>query len=495
MARLCDICGRREATLVDRVIKNNETVEYVYCETCYRSLIQKGINPQFEIERIRKFNSKVCSSCGINAEDVERGLLFGCPDCYTSMRGFALNIVQDIQGSTLHVGKRCVPFDLRLRGEKRTYKKSELPSFAADVDYIKRIFGDGEFRRDGRRAFKSADNCSVRELTEPQVMSSRIRLARNIFGLSFPSQMANNHNLDDEIAGALQASKGLFDARVRKICDLDNSQKKALIERHIISLNLANNDKLGAVVVDGGNTGFSVMINEEDHFREQCVVDGFDLKTAYQRIDAYDTNLMRELPIAYDKELGFLTACPTNVGTGMRASVMLFLPALRRKGAIDDALSRFKKEYGLTIRGVFGEGSDSQNDAYQISNSRTLGIDERTIVAQVEEAVVKMCYYERIALEKLLVEEGENLLDEITRSFSFLISAKRLEYKDFIAHISALRLGAILDVLPKQMTPKQVDKLILLCSPSSIEIATKTRFENPSTLRAEIVRAVLEDKR
>ena len=100
--------------------------------------------------------------------------------------------------------------------------------------------------------------------------------------------MQDNHNLEDEIAGAYSASKGLFDARVRKIADLDNSQKKALIERHIISLNLANNKEFGAVIVDGGNTGFSVMINEEDHVREQCVVDGFDLKTAYKRIDAYD---------------------------------------------------------------------------------------------------------------------------------------------------------------------------------------------------------------
>lgn len=494
MARICDICGKREATIVDNAVVNNVRVDYAYCEACYKGALQNGINPRVEVDRIRKFNSKVCNVCGMSADEFEKGFLFGCPECYASMRAYALGVVNNVQCSTFHVGKRGIPFNLKNRGKRQAYKGSELPNFAP-VDYVKRFFGDVDLRRDGRRAFKSANECSDSELTEPLVISSRVRLARNIRGLNFPAYMLDNHNLEDEIAGAYSASSGLFDARVRKISELDNSQKKALIERHIISLNLANNYEFGAVIVDGGSTGFSVMINEEDHVREQCVVDGFDLKTAYKRIDAYDTNLMRELPIAYDNELGFLTACPTNVGTGMRASVMLFLPALKRKGSIDDALSRFKKEYGLTIRGVFGEGSEPVNDVYQISNSRTLGIDERTTVAQVEEAVLKMCYYERIALEKILLEEGQSFLDEITRSYYFLMQAKTLEYDEFFSRVSALRLGAILDVLPKRMSAKQVDKLALLCSPSSIEIANKTRFENPSALRAEIVRAVLEDKR
>ena len=496
MARICDICGQREATVVDRAVMNNVTLQYAYCEACYRAALQNGINPRIEADRIRKFNSKTCDVCGMTAEKFDEGFLFGCPECYTSMRAFALKVVQDVQGSTRHVGKEGIPFDLKNKGKRQAYKGSELPSFAADGDYIKRIFGDGgAYRKGGRRAFRPAAVCSTEEMLEMNVMSSRIRLARNIRGLNFPAFMHENHNLDDEIAGAYTASKGLFDARVRKISDLDNAQKKALIERHIISLNLANNDRYGAVIVDGGNTGFSVMINEEDHFREQCVMDGFNLRAAHYRINAYDTNLMRELPIAYDKELGFLTACPTNVGTGMRASVMLFLPALKRKGAIDEELSRFKAEYGLTIRGMFGEGSDPINDAYQISNSRTLGIDERDTIMQVEEATRRMCYCERLALEQILIDEGESYLDEILRSYNFLISAKSLEYDEFLSHVSAIRVGAILDVLPKRMTPKQVDKLALLCSPSSIEIATKTRFEDPSALRAEIVRAVLEDKR
>ncbi len=492
MARLCDICGQREATLFDRAIMNNVTVTYAYCEPCRNSLMRRGINPRVEADRIRLFNARECMFCGTTAETFEDTFLFGCPNCYTSMRGFALSIVERVQGANRHVGKLGIPFSLQNRGINSRIEFKDLPSFAAG-DYIKRIFGNS---LQSNARFKSADECSEDELTSACVISSRIRLARNLQGLNFPRNMGEySHNLEDEILGAVQAANGVFDARVRRIRELDKSQKKALIERHIISLNLANNENLGAVIVDGGNTGFSVMINEEDHFREQCVMDGFDLRTAYKRLYVYDTNLMKHLPIAYDQQLGFLTACPTNVGTGMRASVMLFLPALRREGAIEDALAQFKKRYGLTIRGVFGEGSESQNDVYQISNSITLGIDEWTTIKQVEEAVRKMCYLERVALERLVIEQGNKLLNDITRSFNFLMQAEKLDYNEFSSEISNLKLGVILGSLPLNMKTSQIDKLELLCSPASIEIAIKNRREDPSRLRAEIVRAVLTEGR
>ena len=494
--RICDICGQREGTLVDRTLKNNVQVEYAYCEACYKSLLKRGVNPQIEVDRIRKYNAKVCPVCGTTAEDVDNTLLFGCPECYNSMRAYALRIVAETQGATRHVGKAAIPFDLSKAGARSGYLKSDFSIYATSKDFVKRIFDTSELKIGGKRRFKTADECSENELTAPTVISSRVRLARNLRGLAFPRNMQPYcHNLDDELSGAYAASKGIYDARVRKICELDNSQKKALVERHIISLNLANNETNGAVIVDGGNTGFSVMINEEDHIREQCVVDGFDLQTAFKRLDAYDTNLMRNLPIAYDGELGFLTACPTNVGTGMRASVMLFLPALRWEGAIEDTLAKFKRSYGLTIRGVFGEGSEPLKDMYQISNSKTLGVDEKTTVAQVEEAVKMMCYCERVALEKLVLDKGNALLDDITRSYNFLTGANKLTYQEFSAEISNLKLGVILGILPKDLKTSQIDKLALLCSPSSIEIAMKNRLQNPSVLRAELVRAVLSEER
>lgn len=494
MAKLCDVCGEREATIFDRALKNNESTTYAYCEACYTRLVKNGVNPRFEVDRMRDFHSTVCKDCGTTAREADEALLFGCPECYANMRGHALKMIEELQGATRHVGKALVPFDLSVRNRTAKYSQDDIPIFAYGADVIKRIFGQNDFVSSANRRFKSADECTEEELTSPFVISSRVRLARNVKGLPFPRKM-DAHNFEDEISGAYLASKGIFDARVRKISALSKSQLKALIERHIVSLPLANNTELGAVIVDGGSTGFSVMINEEDHFREQCVVDGFNLKEAYRRLYAYDTNLMKCLPIAYDEQLGFLTACPTNVGTGMRASVMVFLPALSRAGAVNEALDVFKKRYGLTIRGVFGEGSDSVGDVYQISNSWTLGLSEKTIVGQVEEAVVSICRLERIALEKLLLKEGKKMLDELTRSYYFLTSANTLEYQEFSAHVSNLKLGAVLGVLPKKLSPSQIDKLVLLCSPSSLEIAIKTRLENPSILRAEIVRAVLTEER
>ena len=174
---------------------------------------------------------------------------------------------------------------------------------------------------------------------------------------------------------------------------------------------------------------------------------------------------------------------------------MLFLPALRREGAIDDTLAVFKDRYGLTIRGVFGEGSESTGDLYQISNSRTLGIDEWTTIKQVEEATKKMCYCERVALERLVVERGKPMLDDISRSYNFLREVTSLEYSEFFDEISNLKLGIILGVLPLKLKTSQIDKLALLCSPASIEIAIKNRRETPSSLRANIVRAVLSEGR
>lgn len=273
--------------------------------------------------------------------------------------------------------------------------------------------------------------------------------------------------------------------------------KKALIERHIISLNLANNDSSGAVIVEGDTKygGISVMVNEEDHIREQCVVDGFNLAGAFERLHRYDVNLIKSVPVAYDEQLGFLTACPTNLGTGMRASVMLFLPALKRAGAIEDALKTFKTEFGLTIRGVFGEGSEAAYDMYQVSNSRTLGVSEESIIGQVEQAAVRMCYCERVALERLVRDKQTELLDGISRSYAVLKSAYALTSKELMKLLVDVKLGVILGILPIKNTRK-LDETIWSCTSSSLSIITGGNSdEERDKMRAQIVRKILaEDK-
>lgn len=477
MQRLCDICQDRVATLFESVVECGGAREYAYCEGCYTSALKRGVTPHDEAAyRLSRIGLE-CKSCGCNAESFNESFLLGCSDCYTNMRDVA------IEGA------------IRAQGIVGTIPKARAPM--AKVSSILELKGNCVPCREDGQLLKSAHLCTINELCEGNVVSSRIRLARNIRGLEFPRNIADVDNrIVELINGAYRASEGVFNARLIPMSKLKKVQKKALIERHVISLALANNDKCGAVLLEGDSKGgISVMINEEDHIREQCLESGFNLKRAYERLRLYDVRLVRELPVAFDEALGFLTACPSNLGTGMRASVMMFLPALKRAGAISDALKTFKSEYGLTIRGVYGEGSDSAYDMYQISNSRTLGVSEGEIIAELEQAVVRMCYCERVALEKLLKEKQTELLDGISRSYAVLKGAYALTAQELMRLLVDVKLGVILGILPIKST-RALDDLIWSCTASSLELLTNASSdEERDKARASIVRSVLTEEK
>ncbi len=334
-------------------------------------------------------------------------------------------------------------------------------------------------------------------LTNFNVISSRVRLARNVQGLPFPRSGKSGmpEKMLRLVYGAKKSADKLFESELLLMSRLNKLQRMSLVEKHLISLPLANNLSTGAVIIQRGAENMSIMLNEEDHVREQCVVDGFDLNSAYNMVNEYDDCLLEELPIAYDSQFGFLTACPTNIGTGMRASTMLFLPALKLAGAIDDAVRKFTEEYGLTIRGVFGEGSSAHGDMYQLSNSRTLGIDEKTILEQVSYATEELCFCERKALEKLASEKSSFFLDKICRSYGILKFAYSISSKELMSLISDVKLGVILDVLPLKST-RPLDKLIWLASPSSLTLKIgEVTAQERDILRARLVRNLLsEDK-
>lgn len=331
-----------------------------------------------------------------------------------------------------------------------------------------------------------------RELTKFNVVSSRVRLARNIEGMSFPraGRAEGRENLTVLYRGADAAARGLFDYNFFFMKDLAAVHKLAMVERHLISPALQLNDASGAVILEKSEH-MSVMLNEEDRVRIQCVCDGFSLRTAYRRAARYDDRLSRELPIAYDEKLGYLTACPTNLGTGMRASAMLFLPALKLAGAIETALSRFVKDYGLTVRGVYGEGSSAEGDMYQLSNTRTLGVNEENILDAVERAACEMCAHERRALDKLASEKGAELYDKVCRSYGVLTNAYMLSSSELMKLISDVKLGVILGIVPVKDT-KPLDKLLVLCSAANLSMAIgERRPEERDVARAELVRQIL----
>lgn len=465
MQKICDICRSRAATRFDRVVVNGKAVEYAYCEACYTRALKSGILPQEEARRSIARLGKECPVCGCTAEEFSSTLLFGCPDCYGYMHDVAVDAVMRTQG-----GGAC--------------------GAAADFHLIKPKEVHG-------RGLKSADECSVEELTRDNVVSSRIRLARNINGLEFTkSSKEPDIRFANLVKGAKRAADACFDAHLLTMSELSDVEKKVLLERHFISLPLAKNVCGGAVILERATRPqMSIMLGEEDHIREQCVVDGYSLEKAYSRLKDYDTRLADELDIAYDRQFGYLTACPTNVGTGMRASAMLFLPALRRAGAIDDALKTFKDAYGLTVRGYFGEGTESAYDMYQISNSRTYGVSEQETVYQVGQAVIRMCYCERVALERLAREQRVSLIDGCRRSYAVLKGAYALNAQELMRLIVDVKIGVILDLFDDIKTTDVLNKIIEECS-SSLEMNTKGISEDVrNTKRAQIVRDILAEEK
>lgn len=336
----------------------------------------------------------------------------------------------------------------------------------------------------------------VREITRHNVISSRVRLARNVRGLPFPrcKTRPDPAALRAMEEAAVHAAAGVFDAEFLRMKELDNVRKAALVERHLISPALAKNTSCGAVVLERTER-ISVMLNEEDRIREQCIEQGFDLRRAYAALCAYDDRLTAEIPVAYDDRLGFLTACPTNLGTGMRASTMLFLPALKLAGEIESALTRFIRDYGLTVRGVYGEGSEALGDMYQLSNTRTLGVTEEEIIDRVERATVEMCLRERAAREKLERAKGAALYDKVSRSYGILSNAYKLDGGELMSLISDAKLGVIMGILPLKET-KTLDKLLVLCSAANLTAAIgKCSPTERDVRRAAIVRGILQKEK
>lgn len=483
MQKICDICGVKEAELFDRTVINNIAVCYGYCKSCYQDAIRCGKTPA-EVAHAKAMRKGLeCTSCKHTVEEYRRSMLLGCADCYVNMREVAIEGALSMQN--------IIPGAFNL---KHTYANRSNPPTSIIMGEKEKV---EQSLNSAEHTLKSADKCTLRELVDCNVMSSRIRFARNIRGLQFPKyiQLTDNRVVD-LINGCQKASSGIFDGRTLLMSKLTKAEKTALIERHIISLPLANNTQNGAVIAerDGTFGGMSVMINEEDHIREQCINVGFDLVGAYKRICKYDDALLKILPIAYDEQLGFLTACPSNLGTGMRASVMLFLPALKRAGAIGDALKTFKNSFGLTIRGVFGEGSDAVYDMYQISNSKTLCVSEKETIEQLEQAVVRMCYCERVALEKLVREQNTQLLDRISRSYGVLQSAYSITAQELSSLLVDVKIGVILGILPIKTT-RPLDEMIWACTPSSLQIITGGNdIEECNKTRAKIVRKILAEE-
>jgi protein arginine kinase len=301
----------------------------------------------------------------------------------------------------------------------------------------------------------------------PVAVSSRVRLARNLAGFRFPTRAdaAEKNRVAAVVRDALaDASRALEWLDVEALAETD---RRLLLERHLISRELADGQGPRAVAIDADES-LSVMVNEEDHLRLQCLRSGLRLTEAFEAADRLDDGLARRLEYAFDEELGYLTACPTNVGTGMRVSVMLHLPALAMSGQVEKAF-RAVHELGLAVRGLYGEGTEALGELYQISNQVTLGRSEREIVGDLEAVIEGLIRYEGLAREQLLAPAARvQVEDRVWRAMGALKNARLMTTEESMKHFSSLRLGVGLGLLPPEEMAR-VNRLFLLSQPAHLQ--------------------------
>ncbi|MEN9554174.1 MAG: hypothetical protein RLZZ232_460 [Planctomycetota bacterium] len=301
------------------------------------------------------------------------------------------------------------------------------------------------------------------------VISSRVRLARNVAGFPFISRATADVRVQviQQVKAALRGTfqgRKMLPVNVESLSALDS---QFLMERQLISRELARGDGPRAVVFSEGER-YSVMINEEDHLRLQVLHSGLALEESWQECDALDDLIESQVPVAFHPQLGYLTACPTNVGTGIRISVMLHLPALRLTRDIQKVHQSAQK-INLAVRGLYGEGSQALGDFYQISNQVTLGKSETELIGEVQEVVLRIVEWERRNREFLLTKNRSQLHDQVSRAHGTLTSARSISSEETMHLLSSLRMGIRLGLI-ENLDAGTVNELFIHTQPAHLQV-------------------------
>lgn len=325
------------------------------------------------------------------------------------------------------------------------------------------------------------------------VVTSRIRLARNLRGHSFPGWARKSQRAETLaiLTPAVEGLSAMKDAFSRELGDLTQVQKQVLVERHLISREHAAKGEGSGAVIERRQS-FSIMLNEEDHLRMQSIRPGLRLREAYEALNALDSELEQTLDYAFDPTLGYLTTCPTNLGTGLRASAMLHLPGLVLSDQIGQVLQAVNK-IGLAVRGLYGEGTESLGNLYQISNQSTLGEAEDTIIERLDRVISQVASHEQNAREKLMEDDPGMVADKIGRAYGVLRNAHLIESKEALNLLSLLRLGGNLGFFPAG-TVNLCDTLLMDIQQAHLQLhaGTKLSPESRDSIRAEIMRSRLQ---
>jgi protein arginine kinase len=322
------------------------------------------------------------------------------------------------------------------------------------------------------------------------VISSRMRLARNLAGYRFLTKMSRQQR--QQVEGRVRETILSSNISPQTLyVDLDNApevDRQLLVERHLISKQHAASEGARGVAIGDGES-VSIMVNEEDHLRIQVLRSGLQLEEAWEQINGIDGALEGKLDFAFHSRFGYLTACPTNVGTGIRVSVMLHLPALKLTGEIEKVF-RAAKDMRLAVRGLYGEGTEATGDFYQISNQTTLGKTEDEIISDFKHQVIpKIIDYEHHARKTLLNDRTTALDDKVYRALGLLRTARLISSEETLFLLSHLRMGVHLGRV-KDIDLRTINELFLLTQPSHLAklIGRKLEGDQRRAARAEFIR-------
>jgi protein arginine kinase len=326
------------------------------------------------------------------------------------------------------------------------------------------------------------------------VMSSRVRLARNVKGAAFPgwAKKADRIKTLDIVRPAIESLPQMEDHFSETMDNLTLLDKNILVERHLISREHAAKNAGSGLVFNREET-LCVMINEEDHLRMQALRPGLQLKQAWQAIDQVDSKLEKKLEYAFSPQLGYLTACPTNLGTGIRVSAMLHLPGLVLAEQINQIIQAVNK-LGLAVRGLYGEGTEALGNVFQVSNQMTLGEAESDIVERLSKVLGQIIEHEENARGTLLEKKPKTVYNQIGRAYGILANAHSISSKETMNLLSLMRLGVDLSLFP-DLDRALVDELFVTTQPNHLQkrYSDKLTAEERDLLRADMLRERLRN--
>ena len=324
------------------------------------------------------------------------------------------------------------------------------------------------------------------------VISTRVRLSRNIKGIPFITRASK-----DELKEVYNKMKEItpllgYNLKFLSLDDMDSITKQSLVEKHLISPDFAKTKMPYTAIIINDEENICIMVNEEDHIKLQVFTSGLDIDNLLNLAIEIDEKIENLVQYSYHEKYGFLTACPTNVGTGLKISTLVHIPALQLTGNLNKMLNIINN-LGMNVRGLYGEGSKAEGDVYQVSNNQTLGITEKEIAKNLNLLAQKIIDQERLA-RKYLSKNSLKLEDDVYRSYGILVNARRLSEEETIDLLSKVKLGTDLGIV-KELNDKKIRELMLFTKPANMQkrLSAKLSVIDQEASRCEVIKQITNE--